>query len=69
VLARLVLSTRPLWILDEPLTALDAAAAAWLGQKLTEHLARGGIAACASHQPLAMPAGRTRELSLDPAAL
>jgi heme exporter protein A len=68
VLARLVLSTRPLWILDEPLTALDAAAGAWLGTKLSEHLARGGIAACASHQPIATPLSRTRELALDAAA-
>ena len=49
-LARLALVPRPLWLLDEPLTALDAdAVACWRGQ-LAAHLRAGGIAVVATHQ-------------------
>ena len=43
-LARLWLDTPPLWLLDEPLTALDAATAATLLQHLEQHRACGGAA-------------------------
>ena len=51
-LARLRLDPRPLWLLDEPLTALDEN-----GRKLVEelaqaHLADGGMILAASHEPL-----------------
>lgn len=52
-LARLSLSRRPLWLLDEPGTALDTDGQARLTELLDEHLARGGIAVIATHQPLA----------------
>ena len=64
-LARLFLSPRPLWILDEPLTALDTDGAAVLGTLLERHLDRGGVCVAASHQPLPVAASRTRALSLD----
>ncbi len=51
-LARLALSMRPLWLLDEPGTALDAAGLRTLGSLLDEHLARGGLALVATHQQL-----------------
>ncbi len=51
-LARLAIDRRPLWLLDEPTTALDAAAQALLGELLDAHLARGGSAVLATHQPL-----------------
>ena len=54
-LARLWLDTPPLWLLDEPLTALDAATAATLLQHLEQHRACGGAAVITSHQPLALP--------------
>lgn len=63
-LARLALVQRPLWILDEPLTALDADAIAILGGLLDAHLAEGGICVAASHQPLPVPSGRIRPLAL-----
>ena len=53
-LARLPLAARRLWILDEPLTSLDSRSADTLAGMLDEHLARGGIAALSSHQPIAM---------------
>ncbi len=56
-LARLPLARhRPLWILDEPFNALDAAACDWLGRQLRAHLARGGLAVVTSHQGNALEA-------------
>jgi heme exporter protein A len=63
-LARLAAATRPLWILDEPTTALDDAAQAWLAHLVGAHLANGGLAVAASHQPLAIAGARTATLTL-----
>ena len=63
-LARLALAKRTLWILDEPLTALDNEAAGMLGDLLDVHLARGGVCVAASHQPLPVAAARTQTLAL-----
>ena len=67
-LARLYLSRRPLWILDEPLTALDTDGVAVLGTLLERHLERGGLCIAASHQPLPVATPRTRALALDAVA-
>jgi heme exporter protein A len=48
-----------IWLLDEPLNGLDAAAADALQARVADHCARGGIAMIASHQPFAL-AGQTR---------
>jgi len=64
-LARLVVSRRPLWLLDEPATALDADGLALLAATLNRHLDRGGLAVCATHQPLDLPGARRQTLSLD----
>ena len=63
-LARLLLSPRTLWILDEPLTALDQAGAALLARILSAHLEGGGIMVAATHAPLALPAAHVRPLAL-----
>ena len=63
-LARLALCDRALWILDEPLTALDAEAISMLGALLTRHLAASGICIAASHQPLPLEDSRMKRLSL-----
>jgi heme exporter protein A len=64
-LARLLLGTARIWILDEPLNALDADGRALVTQLLTAHLARGGVAVVSTHQPLAMPVGvRQQTLTL-----
>lgn len=63
-LARLTLTTRTLWLLDEPLASLDAQAAVLLQSLLERHLAAGGLALLTTHQPIATPASRTRELML-----
>ena len=64
-LARLHLSSRPLWLLDEPATALDDAGVATLGGALATHLARGGSAVIATHQELPLDAGVSRSLRLE----
>jgi heme exporter protein A len=63
-LARLALVRRALWILDEPLTALDADGAGMLGALLDAHLANGGLCIAASHQPLPVAPERVRRLEL-----
>jgi heme exporter protein A len=63
-LARLRLTHRPLWVLDEPTTALDADGVAMLRELLAAHLAQGGIAIIATHQDLALPAASKRTLLL-----
>ena len=52
-LARVAASNTPLWLLDEPLNALDGDGAARLSALIEEHLGRGGAVLAASHQPLA----------------
>jgi len=49
-LARLVLLRKPLWILDEPFSALDVASVTLMTQALTGHLADGGMVVLTSHQ-------------------
>ncbi len=51
-LARVRLSDAPLWILDEPATALDESGIHYLNGILQEHLNRGGLLVFTSHQPL-----------------
>jgi heme exporter protein A len=51
-LARIVLSGAPLWILDEPLTALDKQGEHIFSALLDAHLKQGGIAIIATHQAL-----------------
>jgi len=63
-LARLTLLPRPLWILDEPVTALDAAGMAMLARVVAGHLAKGGLAVAATHAPLGLPESRVRALAL-----
>ncbi|MCG5538780.1 MULTISPECIES: cytochrome c biogenesis heme-transporting ATPase CcmA [unclassified Halorhodospira] len=51
-LARLLLSPARLWILDEPLTALDRRAVAWLFERIAGHLQHGGLVITTSHQSI-----------------
>jgi heme exporter protein A len=57
-LARLLVAARPLWLLDEPMTALDAASQARLLRLMQEHLAVGGVLAAATHGFLDLPNAR-----------
>jgi heme exporter protein A len=51
-LARLLVSARPIWLLDEPSAALDAEGETLLGQLIDAHRQRGGIAVIATHHEL-----------------
>lgn len=53
-LARLLLAPQPLWILDEPTTALDAQAQDLLITLLKQHLSNNGMAIIATHQELTL---------------
>lgn len=55
-----------IWLLDEPLNALDDASIAVFRATVADHLARGGIAVVASHVPLGLAGGQ--EIALVPAA-
>ena len=50
-LARLSLQPRPLWLLDEPMTALDAASRQRLLAACHVHLGQGGLIVAATHEP------------------
>jgi heme exporter protein A len=63
-LARLSMLGRPLWILDEPTTALDAAGTDLLTRILARHLANRGVVVAATHAPLGLPPARVRPLTL-----
>jgi len=57
-LARLKLSNRALWLLDEPLAALDTAGKSLAAQFISSHVASGGIAIVATHEALGIDAAR-----------
>ena len=54
-LARLYLSTEPLWILDEAFTAIDREAVAALEQLLLQRSRAGGAVILTTHHPLTLP--------------
>lgn len=53
-LARLKICARPLWLLDEPLAALDANGKTMLRGLIAAHCAGGGMAIFATHEPLGL---------------
>jgi heme exporter protein A len=62
-LCRLTGIRRPVWLLDEPTAALDAAAQETLGRAMAAHLAQGGIIVAATHGPLPFEAAVELRLS------
>ena len=64
-LARLLAHGKPLWILDEPLTALDAAGRGVVEGLLLRHVDRGGMAVFTTHHGLRLPGLRTVMLGAD----
>jgi heme exporter protein A len=50
--ARLIISGRPLWLLDEPLSALDPHGRNFVRALTTSHCAGGGMVLAATHEPL-----------------
>ncbi|MFO1248667.1 MAG: heme ABC exporter ATP-binding protein CcmA [Alphaproteobacteria bacterium] len=53
-LARLLVSNRPLWLLDEPFAALDTAGQGLVAQLMARHCGQGGIIIAATHDPLGL---------------
>lgn len=61
-LARVVLTDRPLWLLDEPAGPLDGEGRACLAALVAAHRARGGLVIAATHQPLDWPEARSLDM-------
>jgi heme exporter protein A len=63
-LARLYLDPPPLWILDEPFTALDKQGVAQLEAHLAEHCRQGGLVVFTTHHTLSLKPAGYRDLDL-----
>ncbi len=63
-LARLVLNRSPLWVLDEPFTALDLDAVTLLQGLIADHVAGGGLAVLTTHQEVPLTSGQAERLDL-----
>ena len=57
-LARLMVTGRPIWVLDEPTVSLDAASVALFADAVRDHLGRGGSALMATHIDLGLDEAR-----------
>jgi heme exporter protein A len=58
--ARLLVVRRPVWLLDEPLSALDTIGQALVADLMASHLASGGLILAATHGPLGIEAREWR---------
>ena len=65
-LARLLVARRPLWLLDEPTTALDAAARGAFAAIMQAHLDAGGVLVAATHASLGLKNARELKLGAAP---
>ncbi|MDO5705468.1 MAG: heme ABC exporter ATP-binding protein CcmA [Paracoccus sp. (in: a-proteobacteria)] len=61
-LARLIVTGRPLWVLDEPTVSLDADSVALFADSVRRHLAQGGAALMATHIDLGLPDAQVLDL-------
>ena len=59
-LAKLLVARRPIWLLDEPTTALDAASQDLMARIMQAHVADGGVIIAATHAALNLPATELR---------
>ena len=62
-LARLLVTGRKIWLMDEPTVSLDAASVALFGAMLRGHLDQGGAAIVATHIDLGLPEARMLDLT------
>lgn len=63
-LARLLLSSAKLWVLDEPFVALDVKAVELLQSLIADHVAGGGMAILTTHQEVPLTSGQIQRLKL-----
>lgn len=61
-LARLLAAPAPLWLLDEPTTALDRATVAVVERLLDTHRARGGMVVLSTHMDVALPGAKVLQM-------
>jgi heme exporter protein A len=59
-IARLLAVRRPIWLLDEPSSALDASGQTMFAALMADHLKRGGLIVAATHAPLGVVAKELR---------
>lgn len=59
-LARLLAVRRPVWLLDEPTTALDTTGQDMVAGLMRDHLSQGGLIVAATHSPLGLAAKELR---------
>lgn len=64
-LARLMVTWRPIWLLDEPTSSLDASSSALVSEAIDAHTSRGGLAIVATHLPLGLKSVRELRLGSD----
>lgn len=64
-LARLWQSNAPIWILDEPFTAIDKRGVSELEQLFLAHAQRGGCVILTTHQDLSFPEDKVKKITLD----
>lgn len=62
-LARLLVTGRPVWVLDEPTVSLDAASVALFAGAVRAHLGQGGAALMATHIDLGLPEAEILDLA------
>lgn len=62
-LARLLVTGRPVWVLDEPTVSLDVASVALFGDVVRAHLAQGGMALIATHIDLGLAEAEVLDLA------
>lgn len=67
-LAKILAAGRPLWLLDEPFSALDKDGRNFVASVIKEHLDAGGIAVIASHNPTAITGHKAKTLHLTQAS-
>ncbi|TJV39236.1 MAG: heme ABC exporter ATP-binding protein CcmA [Mesorhizobium sp.] len=58
-IAKLLVSQRPLWLLDEPTAGLDKASEARFAGLMAKHCAEGGMIVAATHLPLGLDGAKT----------
>ncbi|MFN3994336.1 MAG: heme ABC exporter ATP-binding protein CcmA [Tabrizicola flagellatus] len=61
-LARLLVTGRPIWLLDEPTVSLDVASVALFADVVRAHLAAGGLTVIATHVDLGLPEAQVLDL-------
>ena len=61
-LARMLVTGRRVWVMDEPTVSLDAAAVAMFAAAVERHLADGGMALLATHIDLGLPSAQVLDV-------